>query len=129
MGLLQTDAPTVSELYPRHDIQDIAPIVEEYLPAAHKRQEELEVEKYEPAAQGAKAVMIINPLPPFPLLDAWPGNPPTPTPDTYPFIVFILYVGAWPEVLPEVPAKVDAEPSWMQPPMNPLPPAPLPVHV
>ena len=65
---MHTVAPTVNEVYPRqgrHVEEDIALDEEEYLPAAHKRQEELVVEKYEPAAQGAKAVINTRPLPLF----------------------------------------------------------------
>ena len=124
-------------MYPRqgrHEEEDIAPTVEEYLPAAHKRQEELEVEKYDPAAQGAKAVMIINPLPPFPLLELEllvPGRPPTPTPATYPFAVIMLKVCACIPVilLPEVPDWVRAEPSWMHPPRKDDPPPPPPIEL
>ena len=69
---------------------EMAPGVAENEPAGQKTHDDVEVEKYEPAAQGAKAVNTINPLPPFPVLNALPGNPPTPTPDTYPFTVIML---------------------------------------
>ena len=49
---------------------ETAPGKEENVPAAHKTHDDVAVEKYEPAAQGAKAVNTINPLPPFPALDA-----------------------------------------------------------
>ena len=99
-----------------HDDEDNAPDKGEYVPAGHKWHNDVEVEKYEPAAQGAKAVMTIKPLPPIPLPKLellFPGRPPTPTPATYPFAVIMLYVGAWIPVIlvPEVPALVKAEPS------------------
>ena len=88
--------------------EEIDPVEFEYFPATHNTHDTLDVLKYEPAAQGANAVRTTSPLPPFPALDAWPGNPPTPT---------MLYVLALPEEVPEEPAWVKAEPSWMQPPI------------
>ena len=72
-----------------HEEDKIESEIGTYVPAGQKTHDDDEVEKYKPAAQGAKAVMMINPLPPFPALD-----PPTPTPATYPFVVFMLYVRA-----------------------------------
>ena len=101
-------------------VQDVDPTDAENVPEGQGTHVTLDVLKYEPATHEAKAVITTRPLPPFPALDAWPGNPPTPTPETYPFAVTMLYVGAWPEEVPEEPAWVKAEPSWMQPPMKPL---------
>ena len=62
--------------------EEIDPVELEYLPATHNTHNALDVLKYEPDAQGANAVISTSPLPPFPALDAWPGNPPKPTPET-----------------------------------------------
>ncbi len=65
-----------------HSEEPTAPAEAEYFPAGHCMHNALDVLKYEPAAQGANAVITTRPLPPFPVLDAWPANPPTPTPET-----------------------------------------------
>ena len=101
IGLLHALALTADDVYPTqgeqadrparganvpatHERQaalDITPVALEYLPAEHNTHDALDVLKYEPAAQGANAVITTSPLPPFPALDDLPGNPPTPTPE------------------------------------------------
>ena len=83
MGLLHNDAPGVDVEYPTHGEHDeTTPGIGEYLPAGHSTHDAVDVLKYEPAAQGANAVITTSPLPPLPELFERPGKPPTPTPET-----------------------------------------------